>query len=140
MALEFDSKCPASVSRTQQHFKKSCDVKNIVERYRKTGVLPVSGRNGMFGDFSDIGDFHEVSNRIIEANKRFMSLPGKVRDYFKGDVGALLAFVGNPDNVEKARELGLLPAKSADEINAERIAKEEAAAASKAAGTAGTAV
>lgn len=137
MKIMFDSNDARCVSKTQQHYKKSCDINNIISKYRKTGILDTTTRTPFFGDFSDIGDFQTVCNRIIEANERFKSLPGDIRDKFGGDVKALLAFVNNPANEEEARKLGLiapLPVVPADKAVEET--KKNAAAAAAAAGTA----
>lgn len=134
--LFFNTDNPASVSRAQQHFLKESDINNIINKYRKTGVLgsPVR-RPTYFGDFTDLGDFQTVHNKLIEANTAFMTLPAKVRDKFKGNVNELLTFINNPDNANEARELGLLaplPPK-------ETVIDNKAAGSSVPAGAAGTA-
>jgi phage internal scaffolding protein len=45
---------------------------------------------------------------IMEAQNRFMELPAKVRKEFDNDPGAFLAFLENPNNYDRAIELGLI--------------------------------
>lgn len=126
-----------SVSRTQQHYKKSCDVNNIIAKYRKTGILDGGVSKPVFGDFSELGDFHAVANKVIEAQLTFQSLPGKIRDMFHGDVGALIEFVNDPANAARCRELGLLPQLTAEELApVEAVVRSKEAAGVVPAGTA----
>lgn len=112
--LEFDSKDVNSRSMTHQSFAKDADINTIMSRYAVSGVLvdPMnvdSGRVPRFGDFSDIGDYAVVMERINQAQADFMTLPSGVRSKFDNDVEKCLEFVSNPANVKEAVELGLLP-------------------------------
>lgn len=101
-------------SKTHQSFSKDADINYIMSRYAKTGVLvdPLRvdlGRQPRFGDFSDIGDFTSVVNRITAAQNDFMTLPAATRAKFKNDVALCLEFVADPKNLVEAVGLGLLP-------------------------------
>lgn len=102
-----------SVSRTKQSFSKDADINTIMAKYYKTGLLVdptvVSSRRPMFGDFSDIGDFHALQLRIASVENRFNLLPSVVRNRFKNDPSLLLSFLADPNNDDEAVKLGLRP-------------------------------
>lgn len=136
----FDPAKPESRSMTQQHFAQEVDVNNIVARALKTGILgdpvAIAARAAKFGDFSDIGDYQSACNRVIAAQNSFMELPADVRAKFGGDVGALIEFLKDENNLKEAVELGLIPQKVLDDkVAAEKAAKAAAAAAAGSAGT-----
>lgn len=112
-ALVFNPDDPSSRSRTKQSFAKEADINNIMMRASKTGLLVdpsvVSNRRPNFGDFSDVGDFQSIVNRIRSVEGAFMMLSAKIRSKFDNDAGKLLDFVADPVNAKEAQELGLLP-------------------------------
>ena len=63
-------------SMTQQQFKDEADVNYIMARYQKTGVLvdPLTQatRKPMFDDFSELGDFRDHQQAVIDAQELFM--------------------------------------------------------------------
>lgn len=97
-------------SRTEQHHANEVNINQIVSRYRKTGVLPPSTRIESYGDFSEVRDYHSACNHVREAQAAFMMLPSSIRSRFKNDVGALLAFLEDPENRAEAQRLGLVEA------------------------------
>lgn len=106
-------------SMTEQHFKDECDINNIVKQYSVTGVLPSGNRQPLFGDFVGIPqDYAEYKSVMDEAQARFMELPATVRKEFGNDPMALLQFVSNESNREKAISLGLI---SSDVSSAETV-------------------
>ena len=96
----------------RQEFKDECDINRIMKKYRSTGVLP-QRPGGMFGDFSEVGDFLEAQNFVRLASERFASLPSDVRKRFDNDPGLLLQFIQDKANREEAVKLGLIEVKSA---------------------------
>lgn len=97
--------------RTKQAFKDGCNVNRIVKRFRRTGVMDervMNRRQAAFGDFSSVGDFRELHDRILRAKEEFDSLPSDVRVRFKNDPGELVSFVDNPENFKACVEMGLL--------------------------------
>lgn len=96
-------------SLTQQALKSECDINKIMSQFAKTGLLPeaMSDRKGSYGDFSQITSFHEAKSLVRSAHDQFMTLPSYVRNYFSNDPENLLVFLDNPDNQDKAVELGL---------------------------------
>lgn len=119
------------VQKVQQQFKDRCDVNKIIKKYSRTGVLALNSGVAKFGDFTNIGDFHAVQNRIVEATQAFMALPAHVRSLFKNDVGECLSYVAEASvdwkskKAQEARELGLLPALTKDQL--EILESEKAA-------------
>lgn len=98
--------------RTKQADKESCDINYILDRFERTGELPVSsGASGMYGDFADVPDYLESLNIVRSAEAQFMALPAKLRDRFENDPAKFLAFVGDNKNYDEAVKLGLIEAK-----------------------------
>lgn len=99
-------------SMTQQQFKDEADINNIMARYQKTGVLvdPLTQttRKPMFDDFSELGDFRDHQQAVIDAQEMFMQLPSRLRARFQNDPAELLQWLSNPANKEEAMELGLM--------------------------------
>lgn len=98
--------------RTKQQFKKDADINNIMNKYRKTGVLtdPITQRQMFFGDFANIPDFVEVKQLVQSVNNSFDALPSEVRAKFKNDPTEAFKFLEDPKNKEEAIKLGLIPA------------------------------
>ena len=108
-----------SASMTQSQFKDECDINKIMDRYLRTGCLsdPLSQmKPGTYGDFTEMGDYMENMNKIIQAREMFDALPAKVRERFNNNPGAMIDFVMDPDNKDEAIKLGLLEVVETNEI------------------------
>lgn len=120
--LSFDPTDPRSRSRTHQSFAKDADINNIMNRYKKTGVLGdpsiSSQRVARFGDFSDIADYPTMVARIQQAQDDFMTLPATTRAKFNNLVENALDFIADPANADEAVALGLLPKEALVAVNA----------------------
>lgn len=112
-------------SMTKQCFKEECDINNIVKRYMDTGILgdPFDTRKPVFGDFSDVPDFHEAQGVIAKAFEQFADLPAEVRDRFANNPAQLMEFLDNPANRDEAIKLGLVSSEPASDVgtNSEEI-------------------
>ena len=100
-----------AASMTQAQFKDECDINKIMDRYFRTGCLsdPLNQmRPGTYGDFSEMGDYMENMNKIVQARELFDALPSRVRERFGNNPGAMIDFVMDPNNREEAKRLGLL--------------------------------
>lgn len=77
--------------RTQQHFKQSCDVNNIVAHYTATGIDPYADRAAkqIFG-FASSQTFEEALRATAEVNSAFASLPSDTRSEFANSPSAWL--------------------------------------------------
>lgn len=97
-----------SESFVQQHFADSCDVKKIIARFTRTGVLDhVNQLQPQFGDFTSVPTFEEAQQIIAQTSEYFAGLPANVKDRFGNDVKQFLAFVNDESNVEEGRKLGI---------------------------------
>lgn len=106
----------AETGRTKPEFKDSCDINYILERYLRTGALPISQKMPSYGDYSDPVDFQTAQNLLIKANQQFDSLPAEIRKRFGNDPKEFLEFVSNPGNKEEAVKIGLI---QGEEVNKE---------------------
>lgn len=94
---------------TQQHFKKECDINNILAKYQKTGLVShVSKYRGVYSDLSEPVDYQTALNVVIAAQESFDSLPSSLRKRFNNNPQEFLVFVDDPVNVDEMRSLGLL--------------------------------
>ena len=95
-------------TRAQQHHKDECDINVILERFGKTGQLPVNAISGTYGDFSGVHDYHTALNTLIAAESEFDSLPANIRKQFANEPANLIEFLNDPKNKDQAIELGLV--------------------------------
>jgi len=95
-------------TRAQQHHKDECDINVILERFGKTGQLPVNAISGNYGDFSGVHDYHTAMNALIAAEHEFALLPANIRTRFANDPANLIKFMENPENLTEAQSLGLI--------------------------------
>jgi phage internal scaffolding protein len=95
-------------TRAQQHHRDECDINVILERFGKTGQVPVNAISGTYGDFSGVHDYHTALNAIIASEEEFAALPAQIRNKFANDPANLVQFLDNPDNRAEAEKLGLV--------------------------------
>jgi phage internal scaffolding protein len=95
-------------TRAQQHHKDECDINVILERFGKTGQMPVNAISGTYGDFSGVHDYHTALNAIIASESEFAALPGQLRARFDNEPSKLIEFLDNPENKAEAQKLGLI--------------------------------
>lgn len=96
-------------SRTQQQFKKECDVNHILEKYKKTNMIThVNKSQGVYGNFADSTDYMTSLHKIQEANDSFMALSSTIRSKFENDPAKLIDYLKDPKNREEAQKLGML--------------------------------
>ena len=94
---------------TEQSHKKACDIQNIIRQFDR-GVLweHLNRYPGNYEDVSHGLDYQEAVLMIQAADEMFLSLPAGLRARFSNDPGEFLDFVGNEENADEMRELGLL--------------------------------
>lgn len=96
-------------SKTIQSDKAMTDVNNILDRYKQTGHISFVNRNpAQYGDFTSISDFRQSLETVSQAYDNFALLPAHLRKFFNNDPTNVIDFLSNPQNQEKAIELGLL--------------------------------
>lgn len=99
---------PEGDSRVEQHHRDRVNIVSIMERARKTGFMRQRIDQPRYGDFTSFEDFHDTQNRVLAAQAEFMTLPAKVRRRFDHDIGKMLDFIEDPENLQEAVELGLI--------------------------------
>lgn len=102
--------CDPDSSETSQEFLAECDINTIMRRYARTGQLPNVNMNPAYADVSDLPDYLDALNIVIEAQHNFAELPAKLRERFNHDPGQLLAFLADKANLDEAVQLGLVNA------------------------------
>ena len=105
------------ITRTKQSFTKDSDIRTILQKYVKTGILGDPNRKPMYGDFTTTAeDFVNSVNKVTEVRAWFDAQPAKVREHFQNDPLRCLEFVQKAENKAKAEELGLKKKEAAPEI------------------------
>lgn len=95
-------------TKTQQQYKESCDINNIIKTYASTGELPLSNKVGKFMDVSNVSDYQTALETVYNAQKAFDALPSHIRTKFENDPNQLIAFLEDDKNYDEAQKLGLL--------------------------------
>lgn len=103
--VNFDPKKDKSL--TNQADMPAADINNIMARFEKTGLIPGTERTPMYGDFSEVPDYHTSLSAIRRVETAFLQLPAKLRNRFENDPEKLLTFLDDSKNDEEAVELGL---------------------------------
>ena len=97
-------------SLTQQHMKDETDIRKIIEKYDRTGLIGHVQRGiAQYGDFSEVNEYREALDLVANANASFAELPSAIREKFGNDAGAFFEFATNPENIEEMQEMGLAP-------------------------------
>ena len=111
--------------RTHQEFKDECDVNLIIPKYDRTGLLNhINEATAQYDDYSEVNEYQENLNFVIQARDNFMKLPSNIRKMFGNDAGMFFEFATDLCNKEKMIELGLA-------LPSDRTPREEAHRASE---------
>lgn len=101
-------------SLTQQEFKESCDINNILAKFavqaQALGVEPsqlMPQDQGTYGDFSNLDDFQTAQNKIAFLNDQFSNLPSDVRRKFGDDLNTFIGAISDPSRIDELGELGV---------------------------------
>lgn len=101
-------------SLTQQEFKESCDINNILAKFsvqaRALGVEPsqlMPQDQGTYGDFSNLDDFQTAQNKIAFLNDQFSNLPSDVRRKFGDDLNTFMSALSDPNRIDELGDLGV---------------------------------
>lgn len=97
-------------SLTEQSHRKECNINCIIDRYKRTGVLGTieQTRDMFYGDFANVGTFHEAQNLLAESREKFMALPSNVREAFGNDVTKFLDALRDNSQIGKLIDLGIV--------------------------------
>lgn len=102
-AIKFTEK-----SLTQQHLKDETNINRIMEKYERSGVIThLSSRIAQYGDFSNVGTFHQAMVKLQEAQNLFNDVPSEIRKKFDNDPAKFIEFCSDENNIEELREMGL---------------------------------
>lgn len=95
---------------TKQAPRDGTSVEEQLRSYQRAGLVPSSGRQPRYGDFTGIGDFHECLQRVTEARDQFQQLPATVRALASNDPGIFLEMLygGKREFLEQLERAGLL--------------------------------
>lgn len=103
-------------SMTQQADAEDSDINVIMRKYNASGMVPGVLQPGIYGDFSNVGDYKTAVERVNAANEAFMALPADVRDRFGNDPDKFIKFATDEKNLEEIRKMGLAKAVEIKEI------------------------
>ena len=78
---------------TKQSFKDECDINNIVRRFGVTGQMPVADMRAMYGEFDTITDYQSALNKVMDADKAFMTVPSDIRARFNNNPAEYMRFL-----------------------------------------------
>jgi len=113
-------------SRVVQSEADSCDINKIMERFNRTGKLPVmQTQPARYGD-ARVVDFATAQQIVKDAKDQFASLPASTRKYFGNDPQAFLEALKAPseEDADKLLKLGILvPRKLTTDQVLEQIAQ-----------------
>jgi phage internal scaffolding protein len=99
------------IGRTEQHHKSDVDINNILRKYDKTGlIVHVNKAVADYGDYTEVNEYKENLNAVMNAQNMFNELPSHIRKRFANDPGEFIEFVTNPDNAQEMVDLGLADA------------------------------
>lgn len=105
-------------SLTQQQFKDECEIESLLKAHnlgQVMGILNNHQRQPLYGDVSDIPDFHDSQNHVARATEYFNGLPSDVRAQFNNNLGEFLSALNNPSAREALTDMGVLK-KVADKV------------------------
>lgn len=126
--------CTGDEVRTKQEFKEDADINVIVARcVRDPNTVDVYAPKvaPVFADVSNIGDFQACMEKMTAVDEAFMTLPPKVREFFGNDPWAVVPFVQDPKNLDKAVELGIAVRKPVAPAKQEAVPAPKASEPSK---------
>lgn len=108
-------------SLTQQQFKDECEIESLLKAHNLSQVMGIVNNHGqqpLYGDVSDIPDFHDAQNHVARATEYFEGLPSDVRSRFNNSLSEFLTTLNNPNAREALTEMGVLKAsdKAADNV------------------------
>lgn len=119
-------------SLTQQEFKESCDINNILAKFsvqaQALGVEPsqlMPQDQGTYGDFSNLDDFQTAQNKIAFLNDQFSNLPSDVRRRFGDNLNNFITAISDPTRIDELGELGVWNKESFLEFKRQRALLQE---------------
>lgn len=94
--------------KTEQAHKKQCDINYILRDYYANGMIKhAKTYEGRYDDIS-VESFQDAMFKVKQAEQMFADLPSNLRKEFGQDPASFLAFVQDPANGPRMREMGIL--------------------------------
>lgn len=103
-------------SKTRQSELDAADINKILKRFEKSGILPMTNREGAYLDVSEVGDYRSALEQVRKADEYFAGLPADSRAIFENDPAVFLDAVNDPTQLHKLVDAGVVPK---DEVKAE---------------------
>lgn len=98
-------------SRTQQHFRESVDINNILAKYRKTGIIEhVKRAKERYGDFSELAEYGKNMDKVAKAQQSFEMLPAELRNQFQNNIPKFFEYIQKEENKEQCIKWGIFDA------------------------------
>lgn len=99
-------------SLTDQSYKKSTDINNIMSQYAKTGMLPnFRNKTPIYIDQTDIPDTITSFNVVNRARELFQQLPPIVRKAMDNNPALMENYIADPENTDFLVKHGVLTKK-----------------------------
>lgn len=96
-------------SRTQKQFADETDINKIMKKYHNTGMITHLAKNpGRYMDLTDMKDYAQSLQTVIDSEAAFMTLPSETRFKFHNDPQSLINFLSDPQNRDEAIKLKLI--------------------------------
>ena len=94
---------------TEQQHVESCDIKNILKKYKDLGVNPhVLPDESAYFTVPDSVDYAAAANMVAEAHSMFEELPSQLREQFDNDAIRMMDFLTSDPDPEDLEALGLV--------------------------------
>lgn len=95
------------VDMTEQSHKDACDIRLIMDRAQRTGMLTHRvATEGQYQNLASRPQFDEAMRIIAHANTVFETIPAKIREQFNHDPAKFLEYIENPENRANMKEMG----------------------------------
>lgn len=102
---------PEGESLTQQHMKDEVDIRNIIKKHDRTGILDHVQRGvAHYGDYTKINEYRTYLDFVKAADESFQALPANIRERFHNDAGVFYEYATDPKNEGSMVEMGLFKA------------------------------
>jgi len=96
-------------SMTQKQFGDETDINKIMKKYHATGMITHLAKNpGRYMDLSEMKDYAQSLQTVIDSEAAFMTLPSETRFKFQNNPQELINFLADPKNRDEAIKLKLL--------------------------------
>lgn len=94
---------------TRQSEVDAADINKIVARFEKSGIMPLTNREGAYLDVSEVGDYRQALEQVRKAQMYFEDLPASSRAMFNNDPAEFLDRVNDPNELQLLVDAGVVP-------------------------------